>query len=143
MDKIKALFIGIFTVLSAWLGILAVPMYILVILNFVDYLTGLMAAHCRGQKISSYKGIQGITKKICMWLLVLVGVITDWLVIYAAGTAGIEIHINHAIGAFVAVWLICNEIISVLENIGDIGVKPPKFIGNVISKIKGEIDKEE
>ena len=142
MDKIKALFIGIFTAVSAWLGILAVPMYLLVILNFTDYITGLTAAHCRGQRISSYAGIHGIAKKVSMWLLVLVGAITDKLVIYAAETVGIDLKLNFVAASLVAIWLICNEIISVLENIGDIGVDRPAFLTRIIDKLKNEIEKK-
>ena len=84
MDKIKVIFIGILTALSAWLGILAVPVLVLVALNITDYITGLFAAKYRGQKISSYIGFRGIAKKICMWLLIGLGATVDWLLTFAA-----------------------------------------------------------
>lgn len=83
--------------------------------NIIDYGTGLAAAKYREQKISSYKGFRGIAKKVCMWLLVVVGAITDSLITYAAQQAGITLNFGYAVASLVAVWLICNEIISILE----------------------------
>lgn len=136
MDKIKAVFIAIFTALSAWLGVLAIPMLILVIVNIADYGTGLAAAKYRGQVISSYKGFRGIAKKICMWLLVGVGAVIDWLLTYAAQHAGIDLHLGFLVACLAAVWLICNEIISILENISDIGVSLPPFLLKIVQNLK-------
>lgn len=146
MDKLKAIFITVFTALSAWLGILAIPMMLLVLVNIADYGTGLAAAKYRNQKISSYRGFQGIAKKVCMWLLVGVGAIVDCLITYAAQQAGITLSFGSAVASLVAVWLICNEIISILENINDIGVALPPFllklVGNLKSQVEGTADQE-
>ena len=69
MKTVKAVLVAALGVLSSWLGELAVPVYVLVAVNLIDYTTGIAAAHRRGQKISSYTGINGIAKKVCMWLL--------------------------------------------------------------------------
>ena len=142
MEKIKGIIIAIFTTLSAWLGILAVPVYILLATNIIDYITGLMAAQFRGQKICSYKSIKGISKKICMWLLVAVGALIDELILYATATMGFNIPLTFVVGSFVAVWLICNEIISILENIGDIGVERPTFLIKAIEKVKSKVEEK-
>lgn len=117
MDKIKAIFVAVFAALSAWLGILAVPMLVLVLLNVTDYATGICAAKYRGQAVSSYRGFRGIAKKISMWLLVGVGAIIDWLLAFATEQAGLNLHIGYIVACVVAVWLICNEIISILISI--------------------------
>lgn len=140
MDKIKAAFIAIFTVLSAWLGVLAVPVFTLVSLNVIDYGTGLAAAKYRGQKISSYRGFRGILKKICMWLLVAIGAIIDMLITYGAEQAGIVLHLGYAVASLVAVWLICNEIISILENMADIGVGYPEFLKKIVDKVRDQVE---
>lgn len=140
MDKIKATFIAIFTVLSAWLGILAVPVLLLVGCNIIDYGTGIAAAKYRGQKVSSYVGFRGIAKKVCMWLLVLIGAFADMLITYGAEQAGITLHIGYAVASLVAVWLICNEIISILENIADIGVALPPFLLKIVSTLKSQVE---
>lgn len=79
MKTVKAVLVAALGVLSSWLGELAVPVYMLVAVNLIDYMTGIAAAHRRGQKISSYTGINGIAKKVCMWLLIAVGSVLDWL----------------------------------------------------------------
>ena len=77
---VKAFFTAIFAFLSSLLGVLAVPVVLMVACNLIDYGTGLMASPKRSQDINSYKSIRGIMKKICMWLLVVVGAIIDYLI---------------------------------------------------------------
>lgn len=42
--------------------------------------------------------------------------------------------------ALVTVWLIANEIISILENIGDIGVESPAFLLPMIQWVKQQAE---
>ena len=142
LTKAKVAFTSIVGLLASWLGDLAVPMMVLVICNLFDYVTGLAAASKRGQKISSYRGIQGIAKKVCMWLLVAVGAVLDWLLSYAGDKLGMTIHLPMLIASLVAVWLICNELISILENIGDIGVPLPGFLGRLVSMLKSKVNSQ-
>ena len=128
MNKVKAIFIAFFTALAGWLGILAIPVLILVLCNLIDYVTGLVASKYRDQKINSYKSFRGIVKKICMWLLVAVGALLDWLIIYAGETVGVSIPVAFLIACVVAIWLITNEFISILENMKDSGVPIPPFL---------------
>ncbi len=140
MNKIKASVTAIAGALSAWLGVLVIPMGVLIGMNIADYITGLMAAKYRNQTINSYRGFRGIAKKVCMWLLVGVGAVIDWLLLFAGETVGISISIKFAVASIVAVWLICNEIISVLENIGDIGVPLPPFLLGLVKRVKTEAE---
>lgn len=140
MDKEKALAIAALTMISSWLGILAIPVFLLVLLNITDYLTGIAAAKYRGQKISSYSGFRGIVKKVCMWLLVGLGAVIDWLLEFTARQAGIVIPLGYTVACLVAVWLICNELLSILENIGDIGVTLPPFLMKLVSQMKSKME---
>lgn len=142
MEKIKTVFVGVFTALSAWLGILAIPVYLLVCCNVIDYGTGLAAARKRGQVINSSVGLNGIIKKVCMWLLVCLGAMVDILITYGAEQAGITLNFGYAVGCLVAVWLICNEIISILENMVDIGVDLPPFLARVVENLKTQVEKQ-
>lgn len=137
---IKAILTGIFAFLSSLLGVLAIPVILLVICNLIDYITGVMAGPFRKEKISSYKGIRGITKKVCMWLLVIVGAIMDQLIIYAGDTLGVEIPFTFLIACIVAIWIICNEIISILENIADMGVAVPAFLKPIVEHIRKQAE---
>ena len=140
MDKIKAVFVGVFTTFSAWLGILAIPVYLLVCCNVIDYGTGIAAAKYRGQAVNSYVGFRGIAKKVCMWLLVGVGAIFDILLAYAAEQAGIVLNFGYAIACLVAIWLFCNELISILENMADIGVNLPPFLMRFVDNLKSQVE---
>ncbi len=140
MDKIKAIFVAIASAFMSLLGVLAVPVFILVGCNLIDYFTGLIAAKYRAQKLDSYKGLRGIVKKVCMWLLVVVGAIVDWLLKYASNTIGITFPFTFLIACVVAIWLICNELLSILENIADIGTPLPSFLRNVVKYIKNQTE---
>ena len=91
MDKIKLSVIAAISAVMSWMGILAVPVLLLVGCNVVDYLTGLWAAKYRTERINSYKGIRGIIKKVCLWLLVLVGAWT-YCSIMLWNVLGRELH---------------------------------------------------
>lgn len=141
MDKVKATVIAALSVLMSWLGILAIPVLLLVGCNVIDYITGLMAAKFRQDgKISSYKSVRGITKKVCMWMLVIVGSFMDILIQYAVEVAGLGITILFVVATIVAVWLVVNEIISILENLVDIGVDLPPFLMPVVKYIKKQVE---
>ena len=139
----KAICVAAFGLLSSWLGVLAIPVYVLVGCNVMDYITGLAAAHRRGQKVSSYVGVLGIAKKVCMWLLIAVGAVVDWLLLYCGDQLGVEIHLPMLAASLVAVWLIVNEVISILENIGDIGVPLPGFLTTIVQGLKSKIESAE
>lgn len=140
MDKIKLIFTSIWSLLASILGVLFIPVLLLVGCNVIDYGTGLAAAKYRNQQLDSYKGFRGIAKKICMWLLVLVGAIIDQLLKYAGTTVGITMPFTFLVSCIVAVWLICNELISILENINDIGVALPPFLEKLVKNIKSQVE---
>ena len=143
MDVVKTVKTGLWAVLgvlSSWLGVLAIPVYVLVGCNVMDYITGLLAAHRRGQKISRYTGINGIAKKVCMWLLIAVGGVLDWLIGYAGAALGMTVPLPMAAAMLTAVWLIVNEVISILENVKDLGVPLPGFLGKLAALVKSKTD---
>ena len=140
IDKIKAYFVGVFTALTGWLGVLAIPFYILVLTNIIDYGTGIYASVCRGEKVSSLKGFRGIAKKICMWLLVVVAAIVDYMIVALTGTLHIEIGFNNIVAIAVVFWLLANELISILENIHDIGTPLPPFLMKLVGYIKDKTE---
>lgn len=126
----------IFASVTAWLGYLAIPVYVLLACNVIDYATGLMAAKNRGEKPNSYKGLTGIAKKVCQWLLIVVGALIDWLVVYATSYVRPDFTEPYIVAIIVAIWLAFNEMISILENIRDIGVVLPPFLIALVEKLK-------
>lgn len=140
MQKFKAIFIAIWSFLFSWLGILALPAVLLVVGNVVDYITGILASSCREEQVSSYKGIRGIYKKVGMWILIFVGWMMDMLINYTVQYVGLAISLPYIIATVVAVWLICNEIISILENLIDMDVDIPPFLMPLAQMIKGQVE---
>lgn len=142
MEKLKVIVTAVWSIILSALGILAIPILLLVTCNLIDYFTGIAASKFRKQQIDSYKGIRGIAKKICMWLLVGVGVIVDQLLSYSAGVIGITLPFTFLVACVVAIWLICNEIISILENINDIGVALPPFLQPIVKNLKSQVEQK-
>ena len=142
MERAKTIIVAIWSIIMSALGILAIPVMLLITCNIIDYATGLIASKFRNQEIDSYKGIKGIAKKICMCLLVGVGVIVDQLLSYSADVVGITLPFTFLVACIVAIWLNCNEIISILENINDIGVTLPPFLQPIVSNLKSQVEKK-
>lgn len=141
-NYIKAFFTAIFALISSVLGVLTVPVLLMVACNVLDYATGLMASTYRSEDINSYKSIRGIMKKVSMWLLVIVGAIIDQLLLYASQTAGITLPFTFLVACIVAIWIICNEIISILENIKDMGVTIPAFLIPLVTHVKSQVEEK-
>ena len=139
-DKIKIAFVAVFTAVNGWLGALAVPFYFLLLTNIIDYATGIVAAVCRGERVSSDIGFKGIAKKVCMWLLVLVGYITDFIIVEMGHTMHIEFGFDCLVALAVIFWLLANELISILENISDIGAPLPPFLKKLVELVKDKTE---
>ena len=140
MQRVKALFITAWSALFSLLGILALPVALLVVGNVTDYITGIAACQYREEQVSSYKGIRGIYKKIGMWILIFIGWMMDMLIGYTVQYIGLNISLPYIVATVVAVWLICNEVISILENLIDIGVDIPPFLMPLAKMIKGQVE---
>lgn len=141
-NQVKAVLTMVFAFISAIFGVLAIPVMLLVACNVIDYITGLMASKYRAQDINSYKSIRGIFKKVSMWLLVMVGAIIDEMLLYTSTSIGWKSPVTFLIACVVALWLICNEIISILENIQDMGVRIPAFLQPLVKHIRSQVEEQ-
>ncbi len=148
MNYAKIFVTAVCSLLSSVLGVLYIPVLLMVACNVIDYITGLWAAPKRAENprrtqdggINSYKSMTGIIKKVTMWLLVVVGAIIDQLLKYACAVMGYQIHLTFLVACVVAIWIICNELISILENMVDIGINLPAFLMPLVSNLKNSID---
>lgn len=134
---------GVFTVAMAafavYFNALAVPLVVLVIMMSMDYITGMISAWL-DKDLSSRKGIVGIIKKICYMALVAVAMGVDYL-IYSGFTAiNIDLDNHMWFGLLVAIWLIINEMISILENLSKIGAPVPQFLNRIVQRLKTTTD---
>ena len=113
-----------------------VPALIVLVLAIViDYLTGMAAAAIKG-KLSSQKGIVGLIKKICYMVAVCVGFGVDFIILYIMNNIGVHLQYPPVFGMIVTIFLTINELLSITENLGTIGVPLPKFLIKIISKLK-------
>ncbi len=91
----------------------------------IDYITGVLAAAIGG-KLNSNIGLRGIAKKIFIFVIVACGHLVD-------GALGTQDIVRDAAIYF----YIANELLSILENAGEIGLPVPDVLKNAIERLKG------
>lgn len=137
---IQAAFSAFLAMIVSYVGAIAVPVVILLIAMIIDYVTGMSAAWHKAE-LSSKKGIFGIVKKISYLALVCVGMGVDWLIYSGLQSVGVTLGYTFFFGVLVTIWLIINELISILENLGQIGVPLPKFLLKIVNRLKNTVEK--
>lgn len=125
---------------AVYMGALAVPIIVLMVMMIIDYLSGMSAAWSEGA-LSSKVGAKGIVKKVGYMALIVVAMGVDYLIYSGIAAADINVGYNMWFGLLVAVWLIINEMISILENLSKVGVPVPKFLITIIEKLKISTEK--
>lgn len=136
---LQAVFTAALSALTYYFGILAVPVVVLVAVMITDYITGMISAW-QNSELSSRKGLYGIIKKVCYFALVCVGMGIDWLIYSGLSQVGVSMNYTVFFGVLVAIWLIINEMISILENLSAIGVPMPKFLKTIVKKLKTTVE---
>ena len=109
----------------SYLGALAAPLLVLLCVMLIDYVTGLVKAYMASQLSSR---------------MVAVGAALDYLLTGALAQAGIDLHIEMFCGMLVAIWLIVNELISILENLAEIGVPGMPVLTKLLSRLRGTLE---
>jgi toxin secretion/phage lysis holin len=136
IKKVQAVLIGVLAAVNGVLGNLAVPVYVLLACNIIDYITALIAAPKRGEQIDSLKGFNGLKKKVLMYLLIAVGWLIDTLVNYAAQQVRPDFRQPYIVAVVVALWLAFNEMLSIIENVADADGPVPPFLKKLIKNLK-------
>ncbi len=137
-NVVKFISSSILAMFTAWFGEIGPLICILLICMIGDYITGLINAGISGT-ISSVRGIKGIAKKVLYMVAVCVGMCIDWLLLYLTTTFKISVPVTTFFGALVAVWLIINELISIIENISNY-VPLPAFLSTILEKVKNTVE---
>ena len=130
---------GALGALAAYFNVLLIPLVVLAVVMVIDYVTGMAGAAYSG-KLSSRVGVLGILKKAGYLALVAVGMVADYLIGSALLKIGIDLQINYCFGMIITVWLIINELISILENLGELDVPLPGFLVNIIKSLKNKVE---
>ena len=130
------------------LDIISPIIFLFIFLMFIDYFSGMLASkkeaieHPNSKKYgwSRKKSIMGIYKKLGYILTILVASCTDYIIYVFLEKMRIEYHTKTVFGFMVTIWFMVNEIISILENAGRMGVILPQFLRNILSEMKKDID---
>ena len=128
--------------LFEWLQLLVmvlVPVLVLVVVMLLDYATGMAKAWNAGE-LSSRVGLRGILKKVGYVATVGVAAVVDWLLRYGAGTLGWDWPVEFLFASIVIIWLVINELLSILENVSAMGAPVPDFVQSLLQKLKGHTE---
>jgi toxin secretion/phage lysis holin len=139
ISMLKLTLIAAVSVVLAYFNALLIPIVVLVAVMVIDYISGMTSAKRTGE-LSSRLGVMGILKKVGYLALVAVGMVVDYLISSALVHVGVHIQINYCFAMIIIIWLIVNELISILENLGEIGVPIPDFLRKSIKKIKNSVE---
>ena len=128
----KLIFGGIVTAVSGFLGGMDGIMYALIAFITIDYITGVAVA-VKQKKLSSEVGFWGLVRKVCIIALVGVAHFVDVYVM----------HTGDIFRTAIALYYIGNEGVSLLENMGNLGVPLSKKLKDVLEQLKSDNDKED
>ena len=141
MNRLTAVGTAVYTAVGTLGGFIAhllggweTAIQTLVCFMLIDYITGIMLAilnksskSARGG-LDSWAGLKGIFKKMGMLIVVIVANRLDVM-------AGTDVTRNGCI-----IILIANEGLSIIENLGTMGVPVPKILINFIEALKNKDD---
>ena len=136
MKSLTAVLIG---GLSAYMRVLFLPLVVLISVMIVDYMSGMLKARGRGE-LSSRVGLRGIVKKISCLMLVCVAGVVDWLLSSGLKQVGIALDFGFCFGLIVVIWLIINELISILENLDALEVPMPRFLVSIVKHLRTAVE---
>lgn len=118
----------ILTTLIYLLGGIDIALQCLIIMIILDYVSGVASA-IYNKKLNSQVGLKGILKKFMYLVIVCVSVILDRII----GNTG-------AIRTLVIYFFVANDGISILENIGKMGIPLPKKLIDTLEQLKKKGD---
>lgn len=137
--QIKNIVVGALAMIGSalvnFLGGWDVTLQVLIGFMAADYLTGCLAAgvfHASSKSetgtLSSKAGFMGLVRKCCVLLLIFLAVLLD-------RATGYEF-----IRTAVCFFFIANEGLSILENLGLMGVPYPAFLRNMLEALRKQAD---
>ena len=118
----------------AYFSNVAAPLIVLLIVVVCDYITGMIKAYSM-HILNSRIGFTGIIKKLSYFIVVAVGMICDYLLTSGLKQINANIGDLSIIAIIVIIWLIINELLSILENLSQIGVPLPTFLKKLLERL--------
>lgn len=105
---------------------------VLIVFMILDYGTGVLYAFLNNQ-LNSEVGFKGLVKKMMILVVLIIGVMVDRIL----GTG------NWVFRTLVAYFYIANEGISLLENVGNIGIPIPNKLRNALEQLNKDDEEGE
>lgn len=133
-NAVKAILSVVAAALGAYCREISIPVIVLTAVMAVDYLSGVAAAYV-AKELSSRVGVIGIVKKVGYFCVVIVGMAVDYLAAVLGEQVGVELQ-GQFFGLLVCAWLIINELLSILENAGRMGLPVPEFLREALEKLQ-------
>ena len=126
--------------ITTYLYRVSIPIIVLICFMVLDYATGICAAWVNNV-LNSKIGVRGIVKKVSYLVIVCVAMGVDYLIYVGMAQAGIHIALSYFVGMIVTIWLIINEMISILENTSKIsGKSAPPMLQKLLAKLKNTVE---
>lgn len=126
-NAVKSIISGFIGIMGFLIGDFDGLFKALLVLIIADYITGVIVAVVH-KKLSSEVGAKGIAKKVLMLIIVAVANVLDVQII--GGGSGLR---NITI-----IFYAANEIISLLENTGKLGVPYPPKLLEILEQLKND-----
>lgn len=104
---------------------------VLIVFMILDYGTGVLYAFLNNQ-LNSEVGFKGLVKKMMILVVLIIGVMVDRIL----GTG------DWVFRTLVAYFYIANEGISLLENVGNIGIPIPNKLRNALEQLNKDEEGE-
>lgn len=133
MEKYFNVIVAILATFFTYLfGSWDLALQVLIVFMILDYGTGVLYAYLTDQ-LNSEVGFKGLVKKCMILVVLIIGVMLDRIV--GNGT--------WVFRTLVAYFYIANEGISLLENVGNIGIPIPNKIRNALEQLSKDNEESE
>lgn len=133
MEKYFNVIVAILATFFTYLfGSWDLALQVLIVFMILDYGTGVLYA-CLTDQLNSEVGFKGLVKKCMILVVLIIGVMLDRIV--GNGT--------WVFRTLVAYFYIANEGISLLENVGNIGIPIPNKIRNALEQLNKDNEESE
>lgn len=124
----KSIFAAAGAAISYFSGGWSALLQVLLVFVIIDYITGVLASALEG-KLNSAIGAKGIAKKVFIFVIVAVAHLVD--------TSLGEAHVFRDATIF---FYLANELLSILENAGRVGLPIPPMISKAVQVLQGRSD---
>jgi len=114
--------------------------WLLIFFEAADYITGIITG-IMYKDLSSRVAFWGFIKKLCYFVLIGVAFGVDYIISESLSLLDWGLELPHMFGALTVCFLITTEAISILENLGEMGIEVP-FLSKAIKRVRDKISEK-